>query len=357
MLSKLVVLLLSLVSSFLLSAQDAPVSKLHPALKKIEANQKISVIIWGKGQADVSSIHRELEWQKSLVDRLDVELGARRKRLDIAVARPQDIEKQRDQALIAYRREVARRVDEELQPGRTALKGYLQSIGIQDPSPLPLVNAWGAEVDGGLLSVLESSVEVSYVSPNLPMKLQLYRSSVATGAPAFWEAGLFGGGESIAIIDSGIDPNHPMFAGLEIEAKVFGRNGSQNPCLADDPNSSFDYHGHGTHVASIAAGRPYQWSDTWFAGVAPGIGKLYALKVGFRSVRRAGSGCEDGWPIDTRDWVDALAWLGSETATRIVNMSLGGLPDNLQVDNTNDLFFGPFYISISRFEYCGGCGE
>ena len=160
-------------------------------------------------------------------------------------------------------------------------------------------------------------------------------SAQFTGAPAFWDMGMTGQTESLAIIDSGIDPNHPMFSGIDVQAKVFSENAS-SPCIVEDLNSTYDTHGHGTHVASIAAGRPV-WSDLLSAnvnGVAPGVRTIYAAKAGFRTSQSAGERCEDAAIFHTLDWVKAIVWIVSSTPARVINMSLGNLPDKFKVDNT-----------------------
>ncbi len=63
------------------------------------------------------------------------------------------------------------------------------------------------------------------------------------GAPYVWNVlGYNGSGIRIAIIDTGVDVNHPDLAGKVVATADFTGEGF------------FDGHGHGTHVASIAAG-------------------------------------------------------------------------------------------------------
>jgi subtilisin len=77
--------------------------------------------------------------------------------------------------------------------------------------------------------------------------------------------GNVGGRIKVAVIDSGIDYNHPEFQGVHQGGYNFVAN-NDNP---------FDDNGHGTHVAgTVAAAR----NNLGVVGVAPGV-KLYALKV------------------------------------------------------------------------------
>ena len=98
---------------------------------------------------------------------------------------------------------------------------------------------------------------------------------------------LTGRNVTIAIIDTGIDYTHPDLGNCTLEqftsrtcAKVIGGYD-----FSDNDNNPEDYHGHGTHVASIAAGKgDYNGNniyepitgEVW--GVAPDA-KLYAYKV------------------------------------------------------------------------------
>ena len=97
---------------------------------------------------------------------------------------------------------------------------------------------------------------------------------------AAYGAGLDGSGENIAIIDSGVDSTHRDLTKRMVQnVKVVGVNGiagisgvfhhyvecGKTPCPADTTS------GHGTHVASTAAGDGTS-SDGFYTGVAPGAG-------------------------------------------------------------------------------------
>ncbi|MEO3977831.1 S8 family serine peptidase [Streptomyces sp. CAU 1734] len=78
------------------------------------------------------------------------------------------------------------------------------------------------------------------------------------GAPRAWQSGYDGRGVTIAVLDSGVDETHPDLAAQVVGAANF----SSSP-------DTRDRHGHGTHIASIAAGTGAK-SGGKYKGVAPG---------------------------------------------------------------------------------------
>jgi subtilisin family serine protease len=109
-----------------------------------------------------------------------------------------------------------------------------------------------------------------------------------------------GTGIGVAILDTGIDLTHADLAGVVNAFSAFGA-------------SCQDGHGHGTHVAGIAAARD---NAIDVVGVAPAAG-LYCVKV----LDDTGSG-SDATIMAGLDWVlsahDAVT-----PAIRVINMSLG----------------------------------
>ncbi len=105
----------------------------------------------------------------------------------------------------------------------------------------------------------------------------------------------------IAIIDTGIDLDHP-------DLNVF-----ENYTAILSVNNGDDDHGHGTHVAGIAAAKD---NDIGVVGVAPGA-RLWAVKV----LDRNGSGTWSG-VIKGIDWVTGQN--KNSVVIEVVNMSLGG---------------------------------
>lgn len=82
------------------------------------------------------------------------------------------------------------------------------------------------------------------------------------------ELGLTGKGIKVAVMDTGIDVDHPAFAGRVVSQYDFvgdAYTGSNTPVPSTQQD---DCHGHGTHVAGIVGGND---ASTGFKGVAPGV--------------------------------------------------------------------------------------
>ncbi|KEY74489.1 hypothetical protein S7711_10171 [Stachybotrys chartarum IBT 7711] len=91
-----------------------------------------------------------------------------------------------------------------------------------------------------------------------------------TGVDRLHESGIFGKGVTIAVIDTGVDYNHPALGGgfgpgfKVVGGRDFVGDGywpEEDKAPDSDP---MDQMGHGTHVAGIVAGK-----NDWFTGVAP----------------------------------------------------------------------------------------
>ncbi|WP_407837108.1 S8 family serine peptidase [Streptomyces sp. DSM 116496] len=134
----------------------------------------------------------------------------------------------------------------------------------------------------------------------------LDRSTRQIGADKAWAAGYDGTGVKIAVLDTGIDATHADLVGQVVAEQNFSRS-------AD----AVDRVGHGTHVASTAAGTGAR-SGGAFKGVAPGA-KLLNGKV----LDDRGSGSDSGI-------LAGMEWAVAQGAD-IVNLSLGA-PDTPQLD-------------------------
>jgi len=96
-------------------------------------------------------------------------------------------------------------------------------------------------------------------------------AAMRINAPEVWDTGYDGSGIKIAILDSGLDVNHP-----DIPTPVAAKDYSNYPTLDDSIANKVT--GHGTHVTGTALGRGTR-SAGLYRGMAPGA-ELIFLKIG-----------------------------------------------------------------------------
>ncbi|MEU3251986.1 S8 family serine peptidase [Streptomyces sp. NPDC006997] len=137
-------------------------------------------------------------------------------------------------------------------------------------------------------------------------QVTLDKSVPQIGAPKAWAAGYDGEGVKIAVLDTGVDTTHQD---LRSQVSV-----SKNFSTAAD---AVDRFGHGTHVASIAAGTGAKSGGT-FKGVAPGATILN------------GKVLDDNGFGDDSGILAGMEWAAQQGAD-VVNMSLGGF-DTPEID-------------------------
>ena len=134
------------------------------------------------------------------------------------------------------------------------------------------------------------------------VKADLADTTAQIGAPEVWAAATPAQGVDVAVLDTGVDTDHPDLAGRIAEPASF---------VPDEDVT--DRHGHGTHVASTIAGTGAA-SDGKEKGVAPGA-RLHIGKV----LDNDGSG-QDSWIIA------GMEWAARDQHAKIISMSLGGGP-------------------------------
>lgn len=130
---------------------------------------------------------------------------------------------------------------------------------------------------------------------------------LAVGSETKWNRGFTGKGVVIAVLDTGIDTNHP-----DLKERIIGGYNFTND-HGGDIRIIEDMNGHGTHVAGTIAG---SMNGKGIVGVAPDA-KLLILKV----LDHKGSG-------SIRSLIDAINyavdWRGPDgEKVRIISLSLG----------------------------------
>ncbi|WP_369248827.1 S8 family serine peptidase [Streptomyces sp. R41] len=153
---------------------------------------------------------------------------------------------------------------------------------------------WSAVTNGG-----SAASGIAHVWLDGVRKASLDKSVPQIGAPKAWAAGYDGKGVKIAVLDTGVDATHPDLKDQVIAAKNFSTSADAT-----------DHFGHGTHVASIAAGTGAK-SNGKYKGVAPGA-KILSGKVL----------SDDGYGDDSTI-LAGMEWAADQGAD-VVNLSLGG---------------------------------
>ncbi|MEW1548020.1 S8 family peptidase [Streptomyces tsukubensis] len=185
--------------------------------------------------------------------------------------------------------------------GSTKARRALPAAGAEALTAAPRQPAalWKALTDTAADGRIAATAGVRKIWLDGTVRASLDRTVKQIGAPAAWDSRYDGTGVKIAVLDTGIDGGHPDLAGKVVAERNF--------TLAADAG---DRNGHGTHVASTAAGTGATSGGT-HKGVAPGAQLI------------------NGKVLDDRGrgtWSEIMAgidWAVAQGAD-IVNMSLGG---------------------------------
>ena len=164
----------------------------------------------------------------------------------------------------AARAAMVSRVDRAQQ----ALLVRMNSYSISSVKRFKYIPYVAMEVDAAALGALASDPEVFSIEEDSLLKLMLEESTPLVGAPQAWSQGFSGSGQTIAILDSGVDQDHPFLRGKVVSEACYSGGGSGEslcpggvtestspgsglPCSDPELPGCF----HGTHVAGIAAGK------------------------------------------------------------------------------------------------------
>jgi subtilisin family serine protease len=167
------------------------------------------------------------------------------------------------------------------------------------------------------LEALRDHPDVDSVDLDQPTTIHLSEAVPSLGADVVrTQYGLDGRGVTVAILDTGVDSDHPDLFDDIVAQHCF----SQGGCAPDNTHeggTAEDDGGHGTNVAGIITGN----GTVATAGFAPKA-KVVAIRV----MNSSGQGLSS-------DWIAGLDWVLNNLSTypvKIINMSLG----------TNDMYSG-----------------
>ncbi|MFZ4795645.1 MAG: S8 family peptidase, partial [Blastocatellia bacterium] len=198
------------------------------------------------------------------------------------------------------------------------------------------------------LRVNASGIESLHQSDNI-LDIQedaLYRTSKAqrgslVGGTNAWASGFTGEGQTVAILDTGVDKNHPMLAGKVVSEACYSTTNAQNSSTSVCPegaSSSTEVNSglhcptgceHGTHVAGIAAGKTVIVRDESFSGVAKDA-NIIAIQVfsQFNSDAQCGGAgkapCVSAYGSDVISGLLRVYDLRNTYSISSANLSMGG---------------------------------
>jgi subtilisin family serine protease len=176
------------------------------------------------------------------------------------------------------------------------------------------ISAIGGFVTAEGLKRLARDYRVQRIDLDMPARVSLAESTALVKARDVHAAGITGRGVVVAVLDSGIDTDHPDLQDDVILQQCFCANADGSGCCpggkteAAGPGSAEDELGHGTHVSGIIT------SDGRVAprGMAPD-----ADIVAVRILDKTGASVSSTQLLKALDWI-----IKSQPAVKVVNISL-----------------------------------
>ncbi|MBW4434090.1 MAG: S8 family serine peptidase [Pelatocladus maniniholoensis HA4357-MV3] len=196
---------------------------------------------------------------------------------------------------------------------------------------------FAAQLNARSLALLQFDPNIVSIQEDIAIPTTLTESISVTRANKVWESGYTGAGQTVAILDTGVDSSHPFLAGKVVSEACYSTTDSAYQSASLCPNGSLQQVGsgsavncatsindcnHGTHVAGIAAGKGPN-----FSGVAKDA-KIIAIQIfsRFNSASQCDpnpSPCVLSYLSDQIRGLEQVYNLRSNFTIAAVNMSLG----------------------------------
>jgi subtilisin family serine protease len=198
------------------------------------------------------------------------------------------------------------------------------------------------EVDRAGFEALQNNPLVVGIEEDILMQPLLTQSIPLINADDVWAAGYTGNGQVVAVLDTGVDKNHPALAGKVVSEACYSSTTSTTTSICPggvnesiEPGSALPYAGncpigecdHGTHVAGIVAA-----NSTSLKGVAKDA-KLIAIQV----FSRVSSNSIGSWSSDQIKGLERVFALKDSHNIASVNLSLGSQYPKLYTDVCDDI--------------------
>jgi len=193
------------------------------------------------------------------------------------------------------------------------------------------------EAKASALEQMQTDAQILSIEEDALAEPTLAESTALVGATTSWSSGFSGSGLAVAVLDTGVDKNHPFLSGKIVAegcySSTYGAS-STSVCPNGVPETTATDSGvncastisgcaHGTHVAGIVAGR-----GTNFSGAAKDA-DIIAFQVfsRFDNATDCGSNpvpCVLSYTSDQLKALERVLALSSTMNIASVNMSLGG---------------------------------
>ena len=220
---------------------------------------------------------------------------------------------------------------DRIKSAQAGLRNDLQGTGYQTMREYDTIPYISLELPPRAVQAIQQSPRVSSIEEERPIPAALAQSAPKVQAPTMWSSGYTGTGNTVAVLDSGVQSSHPFLANKVVEEACFsyGSNcpggtqtkvgaGSGGPC-------AYAVNGckHGTHVAGIAAGRAAD-----FSGVAKGADvmsvQVFSKATGAACAKAGEDPCALSYPADQKAGLDLVNKLSATRKFSSVNISIGG---------------------------------
>lgn len=206
-----------------------------------------------------------------------------------------------------------------------------------------VVSGMALEVDLAALQLLSSDPNVVSIQEDVAVPPALYQSIPLVDANDAWSMGYSGAGQTVAILDTGVNKYHSFFSGKVVSEACYSTTDAESSVTSFCPGgvgsstatnsgvncpSSVRGCDHGTHVAGIAAGKNGASSFGTLQGVARDA-NIIAIQVfsrfdDYESCSPYSPPCVRTYTSDQIMGLERVYALRNSYSIASVNMSIGG---------------------------------
>lgn len=267
---------------------EEKIDQIYEKTEKLDEEEVLSMGIEAAAQKELSSLTSgEEEQLEDLIEKVDSEKDEIKKKI---------IEKQ----------------TELIEDSQNSVINTINSCNGTVTGNSSLINNVFARIPYSCLYNLKENPEVLAVYEDKFVSINLDISMPTIGAPTWHAAGFDGGIWDVAVIDTGIDTSHPALSSHTHLGKVFHDSAQLSSDYDDNPNSTDDLNGHGTHVAGIIASK-----DSTYKGTSFGLNTLINAKNCYLTTSGGGL-CFQSDGMKAIDW--AIFTGGADVISRSIGM-------------------------------------